>query len=88
MENLTLELTPTQLQALHQRGKAPVRLVDPDTHKEYVLLQAELYQQLQNLLFDDGEEPQRSYPLADEVFNEGWDDLKMAEYDHYEDFRK
>ena len=29
-----------------------------------------------------------TYAAIDEAFAEGWNDPKMADYDHYEDFKK
>ena len=43
-------LTPEQRQLLKTGGTEPVRLLDPDTNQEYVLLKAETYSQVQAVL--------------------------------------
>ena len=44
---MAIELTSEQLQA------APLRISDPETSQEYVLIRAELYDRLRQLLDDD-----------------------------------
>jgi hypothetical protein len=41
-----IELTPEQQQALLQQPGEPLRVVDPATHDAYVLVRAEVYEQL------------------------------------------
>lgn len=74
---------PQELQqpvrAAHGR---PLRLTDPDTHAEYVLLQAEMYDQLQGLLAPDARVPpdeQRAL-LLQAGLRAGWDDPEMDIY--------
>jgi PHD/YefM family antitoxin component YafN of YafNO toxin-antitoxin module len=39
-------LTPELKQAVEQAGDSPVRLTDPETHRAYVLVSAEVYERL------------------------------------------
>jgi hypothetical protein len=39
-------LTPELKRAVAKAGNSPVRLADPETHKTYVLLGAEVYERL------------------------------------------
>ena len=39
-------LTPELKQALEQAGDSPVRLTDPETHRDYVLVSADAYDRL------------------------------------------
>ena len=39
-------LTPELRQAVEQAGDSPVRLMDPETHRAYVLVSAEVFEQL------------------------------------------
>ncbi len=39
-------LTPDLEQALEQAGGSPVRLVDPDTQRAYILVSAEVFERL------------------------------------------
>lgn len=74
-------LTPEQRQLLQQSGETP-RLLDPDTNREYVLVRAEVYQRLQELLGDI--DPRDLYPLLHRALHdEGWDDPHMDEYNRY-----
>ena len=48
-----MELSDEQRRQLQQAGDRPVRLTDPQTGQEYVILRAEVYEQI-NRLLDDG----------------------------------
>ena len=75
-------LTPELQHLLRQCGGAPLRLMDPVTNREYVLLEAETYQRLQSLLETD--DPHELYPLLHRAMQaEGWDDPQMEEYNQY-----
>jgi hypothetical protein len=75
-------LTPEQRQLLQQMRGEPLRLTDPETNQEYVLLPAAVYQQLETLLGDIN--PREMYPLLHRVMrDEGWDDPHMDEYNRY-----
>jgi hypothetical protein len=39
-------LTPELKQAVEEAGESPVRLTDPETHRMYVLVRAELFERL------------------------------------------
>jgi hypothetical protein len=39
-------LSPELKQAIEQAGDSPVRLTDPETHRDYVLVSADVYEQL------------------------------------------
>jgi len=70
-------LTPEQWQVIQRAGEEPVRLADPETQTEYVLLKADVYDRIRTLLDDT----RSAYPLAMRVFGEdGWDDPQMDEY--------
>jgi len=78
---MTIELTDAIRQALEARPGEPLRVIDPRTKAEYVLISKEWYEQLEQFV---GLDPRAAYPLVDETFREGWDDPKMADYDNYE----
>ncbi len=70
-------LTPEQRQEIQRAGEEPVRLADPETQTEYVLLKADVYARILTLL----DHTRSAYPLAMRVFGEdGWDDPQMDEY--------
>jgi hypothetical protein len=78
---MSIELTGDMFR---DAGDAPVRVIDPDTKREYVLLRAEQYERLQSLVAVDDGDIRGAYPLMDAVAaREGWADAEMDEYDHY-----
>jgi hypothetical protein len=78
MESLTIE----QRNLIKENSGQPVRLIDPDTNEEYVLLQAEVYEQLRLSVTDL--EPRSLYPALQRALkDEGWDDPQMDEYNQY-----
>jgi hypothetical protein len=86
---MDLQLSEQERLAVRQANREPVRLTDPETKQEYVLLRAEIYDRLKSLLYDDSDfDPAAGYPLADEVMKDDWDDPKMAEYDRYEEHKR
>jgi hypothetical protein len=77
-----IELTSEQHQSLASNGKGPVRVVDPATKAEYVLLRTEVYDRIKSILPDDPDWQETTYTSAMEVFaREGWDDPRMDVYD-------
>jgi hypothetical protein len=82
-------LTEEERREVQLANGKPVRLTDPETKEEFVLLRAKVYDRLKSLLYDDADfDVATGYPLADEVMREDWDDPKMAEYDRYEEFKR
>jgi len=75
---MAVELTESIRQALEAHPGQPLRMIDPRTHAEFVVIRKEVFEQLEHLASLD---PREAYPLMDETFREGWDDPKMAEYD-------
>lgn len=62
---MSLHLTEEQRQEVRRANREPVRLTDPETQQEYVLLRAEAYERLKSLVYDDSDfEPARGYALA------------------------
>jgi hypothetical protein len=55
-------LTPELKRAVEQAGDSPVRLTDPETHRDYVLVSAEVYERL--LLDEDDRREQAAFLRA------------------------
>ena len=55
-------LTPELKQAVEQAGDSPVRLMDPETHRAYVLVSAEVFERL--LLDDEDRREQTAFRQA------------------------
>ena len=74
---------PKELQqAVRASHGRPLRLTDPETHAEYVLLQADMYDQLHELFYN--EIPltldERRAVLIQAGLRAGWDDPEMDVY--------
>ena len=55
-------LTPELKQAVEQAGDSPVRLMDPETHRAYVLVSAEVFERL--ILKDEDRREQAAFLRA------------------------
>ena len=63
---MTPSLTEQQRQALHETEDAgPVTVVDPTTNTPYILVRADVFEELQDWMRDL--EPQAGYPLVDRI---------------------
>jgi hypothetical protein len=83
---MTTTLTDEQLRALGARSNEPVRFIDPNSKRVYVLLDEAVYERVRELL--EGFQPQDAYTASDRVFAAGWDDPAMDDYDRYEELKK
>jgi len=87
---MTPKLSDEQRQALAGHPSKPLVVEDPQNQTQYVLLPLEVYQNLQQLVYDDSEvSPSALYPafaaaVKDDVDAPGMDD----EYDQYDPHRK
>jgi hypothetical protein len=66
---MTPHLTDDQIQALEEREGAPTYVVDSRTNISYVLLRAELYEQIK-AIFEEEFNPREAYPFVDRVMAE------------------
>jgi hypothetical protein len=79
--SMSIEITGEHLRTAWQ---TPVRVMDPETSPEYVVVSAEVYDQLQARAAEEDFNVRDAYPLMDAIAaKEGWDDPEMAEYDGY-----
>lgn len=82
-----IQLTQEQHEEIAGNGNDTPKVIDPVTNIEYVLVPADIYSRLSGMI-DKDFHVSDAYPAIDEAFAEGWNDPKMADYDHYEDFKK
>jgi len=77
-----IELTETQSRELNATIPPELRVLDPETKQEYVLLRAEVYDRIKALVQVDEELPiSTMYPLLDEMAAKaGWDDPALDIY--------
>ncbi len=59
-------LTPEQRQEIQRAGEEPVRLADPETQTEYVILKADVYDRIRAV----AEDTRAAYPYAMKVFGQ------------------
>jgi hypothetical protein len=78
-------LTPEQSQALAGQSHAPLRMVDPQSNRAYVLLPAEVYEHLKALLEDDYHLGDTYAAQLQSAFRAGWGDPEMDDYDRYDE---
>jgi hypothetical protein len=85
-----IELTNQQRQELKQTTASEIRVADPETGQEYVLIRADVYERLKRLLYDDGDwTPEEQLRLlAESGKRAGWDDPEMDVYDNYDENRR
>ncbi len=74
---------PKELQqAIQASPDQPVCLADPDTHTEYVLLRADVYDRIHGLFIDDTPltADEKRAVLIQAGLRAGWDDPEMDVY--------
>ena len=82
----TLPLSAEQLRVVTANPDGPFGLIDPATQRKYVLLRADVYERVREVL--EGDRPPDAYRAIDRAFADGWDDPAMDDYDRYEELRK
>jgi len=78
-----MNLTAEQVEAI--RDGEPVTLSPPDVGTECVVLRADMFARVRNLIYDDSEHsPREAYSFVDRVMAEDdADDATLADYQHY-----
>ena len=77
-----IKLTKKQQQAIQDSNGQPIRLTDPKTHLEYVVLPAEIFDRVQHVFSEANPltiEEQRAL-LVQVGLSVGWDDPEMDVY--------
>jgi hypothetical protein len=76
---MSIELTEQQQNAL-DAGPSPMTLIDPRSNQVYVLLRAEVYQQVRSLLDDDFKPEDAFQAQMESAAAAGWDDPALDVY--------
>ena len=82
---------PKELQqAVRASHGRPLRLTDPETHAEYVLLQADMYDQIHELFSNEAPltPDERGAMLLQAGLRAGWDDPEMDVYNELDPRRQ
>jgi len=69
-----IELTQEQIRALSTEGAEPARVLNPATKQSYVLVSADVYERLRNLLAATELDPEALYQRIAELDPEDWED--------------
>jgi hypothetical protein len=78
-------LTNEQLQAILANPEGPVRVVNPQNHETYVIVRADVYEQMERILRDEYHISDTYLAQAQSALRAGWDDPAMDEYENYDD---
>jgi hypothetical protein len=80
-----MQLTQEQLQAV--RSGEPITVSDPEIGPECVLVRADVFSRVKDLLYDDADfSPREGYPLVDRVMAE--DDADDPALESYQSYRQ
>jgi hypothetical protein len=80
-------MPPEIVQAVEASAGQPVRLTNPNTNTEYVLIRAEVFDRVKELFYDDSEfDPREAYPLVDRVMAE--DDANDPTLESYQQYKR
>ena len=86
-----ITLTKEIQQAIKDAQEEPVRLVDPETNVEYVVVPIETFERMRKgVYYDDGPltEEERRHLLIQAGLRAGWDDPEMDVYNDLDPRRK
>ena len=85
-----IELTKELGRELKQAGGNVLDVSDPDSGQRYVIVKADIYERLTQLLYDEKDltPDEQLRLLADSGRRAGWDDPAMGAYDNYDENRQ
>jgi hypothetical protein len=81
------ELSKELREELAQHGERPIRLVNPDNQRVYVLLEADVFERVKALLSDDAFDVCDTYAAQDAALAKVWDDTELDAYADYDRHR-
>ena len=82
-----IQLTQEQHDALASNGQEPVKVIDPVTNTEYVLVHADAFAQLGGMI-DSDFHISEAYPAMSRALAPLWTDPDMDDYDRYGEIKK
>jgi hypothetical protein len=82
---MTLTLTDEQQKALAGQCASELRLIHPQTNEAYVLVRADQYERVKEMLENENDDLRDTYPAQIEsAMRAGWSDPEMDKYDDYD----
>ncbi len=82
-------LSNALFQAISGQPSDPVRVVDPQSNLAYIVVRAEIFEEMQSMLLG-GDQLSDTYPAQEQAaMRAGWDDPGLDGYNQYnENFKK
>jgi hypothetical protein len=82
-------LTKEQIAAIQANPNGPVHALDPQSKEAYVIIRADLFEQMQGILKDEYHLSDTYVAQLQSALRAGWDDPAMDDYNNYdENFKK
>lgn len=78
-------LTAEQLQAIHANPNNAVRAIDPESNESYVIVRADVFEKMQQILNDDYRLSDTYVAQIQSAMRAGWSDPAMDDYNNYDD---
>ena len=78
-------LTSEQLEALQANPDCAVRVVDPQTNATYVIVRADIYEQMHSILRSEYQIGDTYLAQVRSAMRAGWDDPAMDDYNNYDE---
>lgn len=78
---MATDLTSELRQAIDAAKGNPIEIVDAQTNEKFILLRAEVYDQLKSSILPDDWSPRGMYETMAKVMEDDWSDPRMDSYD-------
>ena len=78
-------LTNEQLQAIQANPNSAVRVVDPQSKDAYVIVRADVFEQMQTILKVEYHLSDTYVAQVQSALRAGWDDPAMDDYNNYDE---
>jgi hypothetical protein len=78
-------LTNEQLQAIQANPDAPVCVIDPQSNEAYVIVRADVFEQMRTVLKDEYALSDTYMAQVQSAMRAGWDDPAMDDYNNYDE---
>ena len=81
-------LTHEQIQAIQANPVGPVRVIDPKSATAYVIVRADVFEQMSRILKDDYQISDTYLAQVQSAWHAGWNDPAMDDYNNYDESLK
>lgn len=78
-------LTNEQIAAIQANPNGLVRVLDPQSNEAYVIVRAEVFEQMQTILKDEYHLSDTYLAQMQSALRAGWDDPAMDDYNNYDE---